>query len=310
MPIGTRSATLLPRNYLHDPYLNSIAAAPNAREVFMRMKLLADNQGRLPGNPAVLGNYLFPSLPVKPLAMSRFIAELSKFDLIFCYKRGKELFIEIADNGETQKLQGHMTENSDFPPPPADLIQRWEERTGRKWKRISRSSGKESIPSTDAVHTTFAPSTDMIGTASRPRNEHVSLKRSEVKGSEAKRGEEMFDGATPAPPVSTSVTEAKSLTENSFKALMQGDPHSLAKRLKVFTGERFEPALMREYEFTTDFYEIFNEACKRNEDLPATRANVIHVMAEVMNEGKSKALGMPKGWYPVLKALREEEKSA
>jgi hypothetical protein len=274
------------------------------------MKILADNLGRLPGNAAVLANYLFPNLPVKPALMGRFIAELSKFDLIFCYKRGKELFIEIADNGETQKLQGHMTENSDFPPPPADLIRRWEERTGRKWKRISRSSGKESIPSTDAVHTTFAPSADMVGTASRPRNEHVSLKRSEVKGSEAKRSEEMSDGATAAPPVSTALTEPKSLTENSFKTLMQGDPHNLSKRLKVFTDGRFEPALMREYEYQTDFYEIFNEVYKRNEELPATRANVIQFMAEVMNEGKTRALAMPKGWYPILKTLREEEKSA
>lgn len=139
MPIGTRLSTPIPRNYLHDERLNSITDAL-AREAYLRAKLICDNLGRLPAHPAMLASTLFPAMPPAPAEMSRIIAQWAKVGLAFHYQAGTRWFVEIADNGETSKLVGNMTGESEYPPPPAKMIAEWKAKFCCNWKPIQRKS--------------------------------------------------------------------------------------------------------------------------------------------------------------------------
>lgn len=139
MPIGTRLSTPIPRNYLHDERLNSVSDAL-AREAYLRAKLVCDNLGRLPAHPAMLASTLFPAMPPTPAEMSRIITQWVNVGLVFHYQAGSRWFVEMTDNGETSRLVGNMTGESEYPAPPAKMIAEWKAKFFSDWKPIERRS--------------------------------------------------------------------------------------------------------------------------------------------------------------------------
>lgn len=139
MPICTRSSTPLPRSYLYDERLNSVTD-PLAREAYLRAKTACDNLGRMPANPAMLAGTLFPSLPPKAAYMERIVQDWVEAGLVFHYQAGSRWYIEICDNGATSKLVGNMTGESEYPPPPAEQVEKWKAKFACEWKPIERKS--------------------------------------------------------------------------------------------------------------------------------------------------------------------------
>ena len=141
MPTGTRVSTPLPRDYLTDPRLNSLRD-PLAREAYFRAKLIADNLGRLPGDPSTLAGLLYPSAPPSRAVMQKIISSWKRVGLAFYYPHARVYYLEIADTGRTQKILGNMSTFSDFPPPPSGMISSWEQKFGLKRAPIRRKYGK------------------------------------------------------------------------------------------------------------------------------------------------------------------------
>ncbi|MGH9735816.1 MAG: hypothetical protein ACRD8A_14645 [Candidatus Acidiferrales bacterium] len=168
MPIGTRLSTPIPRNYLHDERLNSITDAL-AREAYIRAKLVCDNLGRLPAHPATLASTLFPAMPPASAKMSRIIAKWVEVGLVFHYQVGTRQYVEITDNGETSKLVGNMTGESEYPPPPDKMIADWNAQFCGNWKAIQRKS-KRVHTGSNAYHTRS------------PEEKRSEVKRSEESG--------------------------------------------------------------------------------------------------------------------------------
>ncbi len=288
MPTGTRSSTPIARNYLHDELLNSITAAPNAREVFFRMKLLCDNAGRLPGDSAVLGSLLFPTWPVKAATMAAFLRDLVRCNLIFHYKRGPASFVEIADHGASQRLAGNMTAASDFPAPPRELIEKWEARTGRQWQEIRKYGSNN-------VRTASEHNSNEVGTGSND----VRLKRSrrgQGQGSEGERGE--FDGAQTAP-ARISVTFKELTVDNDAE-----------QRIFKFTAGAFDSAIGFKggYKHEAEFREIIERVQIEHGEVEATRANAIDFMSHVVNTATMAGFDAPAGWIRGLNELRRAAK--
>jgi hypothetical protein len=303
MPTGTRAATLIPQNYLQDPYLNSITDPPSAREAYIAMKLFADNSGRLPANEAALANQLFPMLNVKPATMKKFIAKLVKARMIFHYFRGKESFIEIADNGCTETLRGGMSPKSDFPAPPDALIHEWEAATGRKWHRITKNKPEDCEESGDNVPPKWGQNGDDVPTSADSVGRSKS--QSQVRGEQSKSGVE-FDGAV-APPASTALPEKPNGV--TFRSELKNSTE-LGKRFQIFTVGSFDPILgFRKYSDQAGFLEIFTMVPNGAMDMPATRESAVQVMSQVMNAANScnPKLLVPEGWVRGLGELRRQQ---
>jgi hypothetical protein len=158
MPTGTRLSTPIPRSYLTDVRLASVRS-PLARESFFRMKLIADNLGRLPGSEGMVGGLLYPAGAPAPSAMKSALKDLERADLIFRYQVGAAFFIEICDTGLTQHLIGNMARRSEYPAPPKKMIEAWQRRTGLQWRAICDSQTR-----TNVVQTASEPSANGVRT--------------------------------------------------------------------------------------------------------------------------------------------------
>jgi hypothetical protein len=205
MPIGTRLSTPIPRNYLHDERLNSITDALT-REAYVRAKLVCDNLGRLPAHPAMLASTLFPAMPPTAAEMSRIIGVWVKAGLAFHYQAGSRWYVEIADNGETSKLVGNMTGESEYPAPPTKMITEWKAKFFCDWKPIQRKSKR--------VHT---------------RSNECDTRSPEEKRREGKRSE--GSGAV------SSTSDAARRTANAPTGRTGTLPERLKEKIKRDDGE-------------------------------------------------------------------------
>lgn len=286
MPIGTRQSTPIPRSYIYDARLNGIRS-PLAREAYLRAKLVADNLGRLPGDPATLAGTLYPACPPKASEMARVIQDWIRAGLVFRYGNGRLRFLEIADNGLTQRLVGNMTGRSEFPAPPEKMIRRWEKKAGLAWQPVKRAIS-DSQNCSDAVHT---------------QSERVSL-----KGREGKRGEQGQEGSTegdgndpagrPFRPPEKDLTSPRASDER---------PSNTEELFKMATGGRFDPERgLAGYDKRGSFINAVM-ATLENLGRPKTAAAVERFMTEVVDLcNEEQGFKVPSGWMKVLGDLRRE----
>jgi hypothetical protein len=254
------------------------------------MKLLCDNAGRLPGDAAVLGSLLFPTWPVKATTMAGFLRELVRCNLIFHYKRGPASFVEIADHGATQRLAGNMTAASDFPAPPREMIERWEDRTGRQWQEVRKYGSND-------VRTTSERNSNEVGTSSND----VRLKRSRRgQGQESEEKGREFDATKTVPASLPASNGAAKLTFGELTAKDDSDT-----RIHKLTAGQFDTSVgFRGYKDEGKFRELIERVARDWNDSEANQSNAREFMAHVLNSVQAAGFNAPAGWVKGLGELR------
>lgn len=279
MPIATRLSTPLPRSYLHDERLNSIADTL-AREAFLRAKLICDNRGRLPANPGMLAGILFPSNPPRAAKMFSIIQEWSRSGLAFHYQVGSRWFVEFCDNGATSRLVGNMTEDSEYPGPPQELIDNWTKEFGCEWKPIGRS---------------WKTGTDDVRTRSN-EFEQVQTRIVEEKGVVGSRVE--GNGRELVGRVGSS-TNSVDLEDTRF------DPDQPTNH--VLLGEVFK-RVSHDIRIGTKAFQrvILLKLSERESGIPKKRKDWERFMSSVMDEREARKIPYPREWLDSLSELREK----
>lgn len=282
MPIGTRLSTPIPRSYLHDERLNSIAD-PLAREGFLRAKLVCDNRGRLPGNPAMLAGILWPANPPKAAKMSQIIESWSRAGLVFHYSAGTRSFIEITDNGTTSRLVGNMSDQSEYPSPPQELVDKWAKEFGCEWKPIARSGNT----SKDDV---------------RPRSNgstHVPTRIAEEKrvvGSVVEEKRDELVGSRP------DLTDSVDLEDKRFDPDQPTNVDLLAKLFKAVSHGKWVG--------TKQFQRVVLFKLSELKSLPKNPKDLERLLSVVMDECDSRGskYKWPREWREAIEGLRKQLK--
>jgi|SRR5580704_1063243 hypothetical protein len=312
MPHSTRLSTPIPRSYLSDPWLNEIDD-PLAREFFLRAKLACDNCGRLPGDAGMLAGILFPGVPLNRKRTEKILEVLVKGRLIFHYQVGRQWFLEICDTGATQRLVGHMTDQSEYPPPPAAMVEKWEAFTGRKREvpqRVrgnSKASAKKNANSngvdtgSDEVHTgsnAYEQVSTCIAEQSRAEQSRV--------GSEKSREESDF--AKTANATYRAPAAGAKAADKTYGQLIS-DP-ATETSLEILTAGKFLADVgFRGYRDKGEFLTVVKSCFDARRDVPmGGRQQAIDFMEHVANSCNGQDFDAPKGWLRVLGELRAEQK--
>lgn len=279
MAIGTRVSTSIQRSYLYDARFNSIAD-PLAREAYLRAKLQADNLGRLPGDADTLRGLLFPLGPPSLEAMGSIVKAWVRGGLVLRYKVGRCFFIEIADNGSTMRLVGRMTDRSEFPEPPNNVVKKWEKRFGMKRVQLRNPNvGK------NPVHTESIPS------IAEGKSEG-SQKRSEEKRTEGSAEGNHNTGA--GAPVGSD--------EPTFSLSDLGRGMTICDKLGFDRKIGFKG-----YEEKDRFLQELSNIWKPNE-VPAHIVVREQIMGHVVNRCGGLGFKVPPGWIKLLNDVRREIK--
>jgi len=292
MPTGTRITTPVPRSYISDERLNSIED-PLAREAFFRAKLVCDNLGRLPGNSATIAGLLYPANPPASKAMAAVISSWVGAGLVFHYQRGPFWYIEITDTGSTQRLVGHMTERSEFPAPPKQMIENWEREFAREWLPIGRKRDKSDTSSEqrkDEVHTSSKPSISGLG---------HGLGREELGREE--QGQIAADAADPdcLTPFEDDDLDQFDLHDPRIQEVLDRAFGLLGFDRKTGFGKKTFP----------DFEKVVLLVRKIwTNELPKNRVDAVNFMTEVLDECEVRKIRYPEGWLKILSGLRDGPK--
>jgi hypothetical protein len=282
MPIGTRLSTPIPRTYIHEERLTSIAD-PQTREAYLLAKLMADNLGRLPANPATLAGILFPANPPKPGKMSEIIRSWCEAGLVFHYSFGARAFIEIADNGLTSRLVGNMSTQSEYPAPPQEMIDEWVKKFG-EWRSIVQPEKR---------------STYAVDTRSN-KSEHVPTCIAEEKGVVEKGVEENRRELVGKVGGNPEMREERFNPDQPTNQVLLG---SLFKTLKPFKGKivgtkEFQRLVLLKLQDAGDIVQSTdNQRWER-------------FFSSVLDEADQRKILYPREWYRVLNVFRERIEQA
>lgn len=305
MPHSTRLKTLISRSYLCDSWLNAIDD-PLAREAFLRMKIAADNCGRLPGGAAMLCGILYPGNPPSRPRMTKILETLAKGQLIFHYHIGRESFVEICDTGRTQELVGYMSDKSEYPPPPQKMIEKWESFTGQKRAAVKNPNLEKRYRPT--VHTGIAGTTSpnepvSTGIAEGVRSQGVGV-RSEVNRVDSDSAKSAdanvpFPSGANAPPAGEERTYGNAIKNPTA-----------AVDLHILTGGHFDRERgLKGYGRTDEFLDVVRGCFEDRRELPlGGKKEAADFMTHVVNrcQGQKPKFDAPRGWMAALSELRRE----
>lgn len=95
--------------------------------VFSNIIASVDNTGRMEGGKFQLRDMFFPhQAGVTPEEVETALVTLDRVGLIIRYCLNSSWYIQLPKIGKYSSLRGNMRDESDFPDPPADVIETWE----------------------------------------------------------------------------------------------------------------------------------------------------------------------------------------
>jgi hypothetical protein len=300
MPHSTRLSTPIPRSYLSNMWLNSVDD-PLARETFFRMKLACDNLGRLPGDPGMVSGVLFPGNPPPRTKMTKVLETLAKCRLIFWYEVSRQQFIEICDTGITQKLVGFMTDESDYPPPPQRMVEKWESFTGQKReivKNLNRSKRVYTGTNRDE------PVQTGIDGQSRLGKGQSQIEQSREDSDFAKTANAIV------PSTATAEEKARAREERTYgEAIMSP---TLATDLHILTSGHFDRDIgLQGYNHADEFLAVIRSCFESRREIPlGGRKESADFMGHVVNACQQQGFKAPPGWIKALSECRREVRNS
>lgn len=129
-----------------------------AEAMFSRMLATRDNLGRMSADKYTLKGILFPICNyVTPDDLQAVRDVLSDVGLIIVYTVNGSEYLVFPKAGEYSRLYGNMSESSQCPEPPAEIVKAWEERFNDVYTPCERRSNNVRTPFERRMNTVQTP---------------------------------------------------------------------------------------------------------------------------------------------------------